>query len=130
MNTAMTNQVESRLKEVTVSCEDKIKERVGKREYKNGQNFMLAINREAKSLAQQAMSMTDNLQTKYENLDSFFASKLDISMLNERVDKMYEEFDKKIRERSDSYGDEDESQNNDSIEDVNSEELGGDDSKQ
>lgn len=105
----MTNQVESRLKEVTVSCEDKIKERVGKREYKNGQNFMLAINREAKSLAQQAMSMTDNLQTKYENLDSFFASKLDISMLNERVDKMYEEFDKKIRERSDSYGDEDES---------------------
>jgi len=39
------------LKEVTVSCEDKIKERVGKREYKNGQNFMLAINREAKSLA-------------------------------------------------------------------------------
>jgi len=74
--------------------------------------------------------MTDNLQTKYENLDSFFASKLDISMLTERIDKMHEEFDKKIRERSDDYDDEDdESQNNDSIEDVNSEELGGDDSK-
>ena len=117
------------MKEVTASCEDKIKERVGKREYKNGQNLMLAINREAKSLAQQAMSMTDNLQTKYENLDSFFASKLDITKLNEKIDKLSEEMDRKLKEISDDYDDEDESQNNDSIEDVNSEELGGDDSK-
>ena len=45
---------------------------------------MLELIRETKSTAKQAMSQTDNLQTKYENLNDFYASKDEFDELKEK----------------------------------------------
>ena len=89
---------------------------------------MLAMNRESKALAKQAMSLTDNLQTKYENLDSFYVSRMAFDELKEKQDKMEQYMHDKFKELCSDYDSEDESQNNESIDDISGE-VGGDTSK-
>lgn len=126
MRAQMLNVVELRVKEVTEAYENKIMERVSKKDFNVNKAFFLEMNREAKSLASRAMSMNDNLQTKYENLDSFFAPRALFDELVKRVDKMETTLNEKMQALD--YDSEDESQNNQSIDDVSGD-LGNDDSK-
>lgn len=82
---------------------------------------MLAISRDAKALSQQVGTMMDNLQKKYENLDLLLVSRSEHAQLIERIDKMETDLLQKIEECG--YGDEDDSQNADSIEDIKNSDL-------
>ena len=84
MRTSLMNNLELRCKEVTDTSTALIQERVSKKEYLQNKTFMLELIRETKSTAKQAMSQTDNLQTKYENLNDFYASKDEFDELKEK----------------------------------------------
>ena len=126
--TALNNNFDLRCKDIMDKCNSLVQERISKREYQDNKAFMLGLIREAKSLASQARHQTDNLQTKYENLDEFYVSRDKFDELAEKQANMEREMNQKFKELMSEYDSEDESQNAESIDDISGE-LGGDTSK-
>lgn len=68
--------------------------------------------RDAQTDAQHSQNQTDNLQTKYENLDSFYVTRREFEDLTERVARNETNMNEKLKELLSEYDSEDESQNN------------------
>ena len=81
IRTTLMNTIETRCKEVVENATGLIQERVSKKEYQQNKTFMMGEIRGCESKAQQALSLTDNLQTKYVNLDEYYAKKEPFELL-------------------------------------------------
>ena len=82
----LMNMIETRCKEVVENATGLIQERVSKKEYQQNKTFMMGEIRGCESKAQQALSLTDNLQTKYVILDEYYASKDAFEVLRQKCD--------------------------------------------
>ncbi len=69
--------------------------------------------------------MTENLQEKYEMLDMMYVGKEDYVKVWDKLQEMDDKINN-LKNRSDSYGEESGTMN-ESLEEINSKELGGDD---
>ena len=70
----LENQIHIKAKEIHDYCSQLIKERVGKKEFKDIEAFLLNLIRENKTIGKQSEAQLNTLQTKYENLDTFYVT--------------------------------------------------------
>ena len=70
----LENQIHIKAKEIHDYCSQLIKERVGKKEFKDVEAFLLNLIRENKNVGKQSEAQLNTLQTKYENLDTFYVT--------------------------------------------------------
>ena len=70
----LENQIHVKAKEIHDYCAKIIKERIGKKDFKDFESFILNLIRENKSIAKQSEAQLNTLQTKYENLDTFYVT--------------------------------------------------------
>lgn len=79
---------------------------------------MLELNRESLKIANQCKDTTNNLQTKYQNLDRFYVSKEKFDEEFNKHEVMLLDLNEKVQELLGEYDSEDESERNASIENV------------
>ena len=70
----LENTIHVKAKEIHDYCAKIIKERIGKKDFKDFESFILNLIRENKSIAKQSEAQLNTLQTKYENLDTFYVT--------------------------------------------------------
>ena len=123
-----TNRLENvmhlKAKEITDHCTHLIRERVGKKDFNDNQSLLLNLIRDGKTQGKHADVQLSALQTKYENLDSFYVTVDQMNSFKERMNSMEAELRDKIEELEKAFSEnseDEDSQMNESIENVSGE---------
>ena len=82
----LENNIHVKTKEIHEYCAKIIKERIGRKDFKDFESFILNLIRENKSIAKQSEAQLNTLQTKYENLDTFYVTHEHMKTVMDKID--------------------------------------------
>lgn len=120
----LENLVHIKAKEITDHCTHLIRERVGKKDFNDQQSLLLNLIREGKTQNKHSDVQLEALQTKYENLDTFYVTVEQMDSFKDRMNSLENELREKIEEIEKAFSEnseDEDSQMNESIEGVSGE---------
>ena len=93
LETRVNNRIEERFNNAVGYADDRVMQRVSKRDFKDNTAFLLQQAREAFQKALHALTMADSLQTKLDNLDEVYMKKHDIAEVFSKMETMQKELE-------------------------------------
>ena len=94
----LENQIHIKAKDIHEYCSQLIRERVGKKDFKDVEAFLLNLIRENKTVGKQSEAQLNALQTKYANLETWLVTHDQMQRFEDEHEKYKQETRDKIAE--------------------------------